>query len=156
MNDKAEELIRQILEKTERGKLLWHFVSLAPPGDPWTEADNYRADLEDGSSFTIRRLTSGDNKILDFELSQNGRVILSEQADNFLFGTIFQGPEMRKLLEIRRSHISDYKENLAESADEPKVVRFRLFSDLFYAARESAVAKDQTIEKVQQLLERLG
>jgi hypothetical protein len=44
----------------------------------------------------------------------------------------------------------------SERINASKIGRFRLFSDLFYAARKNAVVEDQTIEKVQQLLERLG
>jgi hypothetical protein len=157
MSDKAEELIRQILEKTEQGKLLWHFDPPTPSGEPWTEDESYHADLvEPGYSFSIRRQASGDNKVLSFVLNQPGRVYTA-QADNFPLNVSPIGPITRKLLEIRRrSRLSDDKENLVESVDQPKIARFRLFSDLFYAARKSALAEDKTIEKVQQLLERLG
>jgi len=153
MSDKAEELAKQLLEKTESGKLLWTFVPEAISGGDWLESEKFRTDLDDGFSFFIRRRVNGDNKILDFELSQSGRVVLSAQSRN----NVPIGPATRKLLEIRRDFISPYdKEKLAEPVDEPVLARFRLFSDLFHAARKSAMSGDQTIEKVQQLLERLG
>jgi hypothetical protein len=153
MSDKAEELARQLLEKTESGKLLWTFVPEAISDGDWLESEKLRTDLDDGFSFFISRRVNGDNKRLDFELSQPGRVVLSAQSNNFPF----IGPKTRKLLEIRRGFISpDYKEKLAEPVDAPVLARFRIFSDLFHAARRSAMGGDQTIEKVQQLLERLG
>jgi hypothetical protein len=152
MSDKAEELARQLLEKTESGKLLWTFVPEAMSDGDWLESEKFRTDLDDGFSFFISRRVNGDYKTLDFELSQPGRVVLSAQSRNFPIG-----PKTRKLLEIRRGFISpDVKEELAEPVDAPIVARFRLFSDLFHAARRSAIGGDQTIEKVQQLLERLG
>ena len=153
MSDKAEELARQLLEKTESGKLVWTFVPEAMSDGDWSESEKFRSDLDDGFSFFISRRVNGDYKALDFELSQPGRVVLSAQSNNFPV----IGPKTRKLLEIRRGSISpDDKERLAEPIDAPIVARFRLFSDLFHAARQSAIGGDQTIEKVQQLLERLG
>lgn len=153
MSDKAEELARQLLEKTESGKLLWTFVPEPMSGGDWLESEKFRTDLDDGFSFFISRRVNGDNKTLDFELSQPGRVVLSAQSRN----NVPIGPTTRKLLEIRRGFISpDDKEKLAEPIDAPILARFRLFSDLFHAARKSATDGDQTIEKVQQLLERLG
>ncbi|HUY94946.1 MAG TPA: hypothetical protein VMU71_06590 [Terracidiphilus sp.] len=147
MSDKAEELARQLLEKTESGKLIWTFVPENSPEVYWSEYEKFRADLDGGFSFFISRLANGDNKIVEFELSQPGRVVLSVQANNF---PIVGGPKTRQLLDIRKSQRPD------EPLDAPLIARFRLFSDLFYAARKSAVHEDQTIEKVQQLLERLG
>ncbi len=153
MSDKAEELARQLLEKTESGKLLWTFVPEAMPDGDWLESEKFRTNLDDVFSFFISRRVNGDNKTLDFELSQPGRVVLSAQARN----NVPIGPVTRKLLEIRRGFTSlDDKERLAEPIDAPVVARFRLFSDLFHAARKNAMGGDQTIEKVQQLLERLG
>jgi hypothetical protein len=151
MSDKAEELAKQLLEKTEGGKLPWHFVASTAAGEYWGEKEGYRTDLEDGSSFSITRKTNGDNKVLIFELSQPGRVVLSAQSSNFI------GPKTRELLEIRRDFIRSVdEEKLAEPIDAPMVARFRLFSDLFHAARKNAVDEDLTIEKVQQLLARLS
>ena len=149
MSDRAEELAKQLLDKTERGKLSWRFVPAAATDGNWLDTEEYQTDLEGGFSSSIRRNANGDNKILAFELTQSGRVVLSAQADNFPPIP----PKTRELLEIRRSFISpDEKEQFAA----PLLARFRLFSDLFRAARENAVVKDQTIEKVQQLLAGLG
>jgi hypothetical protein len=153
MSDKAEELARQLLNKTESGKLLWTYVPEAMSGGDWLGSEKFRTDLDDGFSFFISRRVNGENKTLDFELSQPGRVVLTAQSSNFPV----IGPTTRKLLEIRRSFINpDDKEKLAEPVDAPIIARFRLFSDLFHAARSSAIGGDQTIEKVQQLLEQLG
>jgi hypothetical protein len=136
MTSKAEQLAQQLLEKTEAGKLLWNIVPDAGTVDYLAETKSYRTDLEDGYSFSIGRLAKGDNKVLTLSLSEPGRVVLSAQADNF---TIH----------------SRATAGMGSPPDE-KVSRFRLFSDLFRAAQRSSVGGDQTIEKVQQLLERLG
>jgi len=145
MSDKAEELAKQLLEKTEGGKLSWRFVPAAATDGNWTDTEEYRTDLEGGFSFSIRRNANGDNKILAFELTEPGRVVLSAQADNFpssiFLKTLMTGFDPGKP---------------SERINASKIGRFRLFSDLFYAARKNAVVEDQTIEKVQQLLERLG
>lgn len=146
MSNKAEELARQLLEKTNGGKLTWTYIPEGPPAGDWSEFEKFRADLEDGFSFFISRLANGDDKIVELELSQPGRIVLSERASNFPL----VGPKTRQLLEIRRNYRPD------EPLEMPLVARFRLFSDLFYAARKSALHGDQTIERVQQLLERLG
>jgi len=152
MSDKAEELAKQLLEKTESGKLLWHFVPSTASGDYWVESEDYRTDLEDGSSFWIKRKAKGDNKMLSLDLIQPGRVVLSAQADNFPLSS-----EMRNLMNHGRAIAVEGDEaRLFGPVNTSKIARFRLFSDLFYAARKKAVVEDQTIEKVQQLLERLG
>jgi hypothetical protein len=131
MSDKAEELARQLLEKTENGKLRWR--SILTLG-----SESFRTDIEDGFSFVIKRAATGDIKVLTFELTVPQGVVLSNNVDNLLAGGV-----------------SFPQEGLGNSAF-PRVNRFRLFSDLFYAAKQNAVDEDQTIEKVQQLLERLG
>jgi hypothetical protein len=152
MSNKAEELVRQLLEKTESGKLLWRFVPSTAPEDYWIDSENYRTDLEDGSSFLIGRRANGDNKLLTFELTQPGRVVLSEQADNFPIAA-----ETLWILEQGREILDRFDPSKASEPVSPaKIARFRLFSDLFRAARKNAVVEDRTIEKVQQLLERLG
>jgi hypothetical protein len=152
MSDKAEDLVRQLLEKTRTGKLPWHFVPATSTTTYGIDAEDYRADLKDGSSFLIGRRASGDDKLLTFQLTQPGRVLLSAQADNFTAAaaTLKIPDEAQGILnKIDPNKASEL--NLA-----PKIVRFRLFSDLFHAARKNAVVEDQAIEKVQQLLERLA
>jgi hypothetical protein len=77
MSDKAEEFAKQLLEKTENGKLRWQFVA----GDL---SENYRTDLEDGFSFWIKRKTDGDNKVITFTLTQPEGTVLSKVVDNIL------------------------------------------------------------------------
>jgi hypothetical protein len=152
VNEKTEELVRQIIEKTERQKLQWHFVPPPDSKDVWIESESYRTDLEDGSSFSIERTAYGDNKILAFALTQPGRVVLTAQADNFPIST-----ETLKILEQGKDILNRFDPSKpSEPVSASKISRFRLFSDLFYAARNNAVIEDRTIEKVQQLLEKLG
>lgn len=154
MSDRAEDLVKQLLEKTQADKLAWTFVPEAVVDVDWANSEKYRADLEDGFSFSISRKTRNDDKLIDFELTQLGRIILSSQADNL---PMLIGPKTRRLLELRNAmRDRDDEKKLAEPIDISKVARFRLFSDLFHAAKQSAVGGDQTIERVQQLLERIG
>jgi hypothetical protein len=141
MSDRAEELARQLIEKTEGGKLVWKFTPDNSVDDYWGAAEKYGTELDDVFSFSISRKTQGDNKLLEFELREHGRICLSAQANN-----LPNSSEPGGLFERAASILYD----------KTPFLRFRLFSDLFYAAKKSAVPGDQTIEKVQQLLERLG
>jgi hypothetical protein len=143
MSDKAEELAKQILEKTNANKLIWNPVS-------GSVSESYQSNLEGVFSFCISRTATGDNKILGFEVNSPSGIVLSAQADNFpMLGA---NPYERS----RRMMGGGDKGTTSEPVDTAKIARFRLFSDLFHAARANAVAEDQTIEKVQQLLERLA
>jgi hypothetical protein len=131
MSDKAEELAAQLLEKTENGKLRWH-------SEPGGESETYKTELEDELSFWIKRKTDGDDKVILFSLTGPKGTVLSKSVDNILSGVVRFGDPV-----------------VGKSAF-PKVNQFRLFSNLFHAARKTAIGKDQTIEKAQLLLERLG
>jgi hypothetical protein len=141
MSDKAEELAKQLLEKTEAGLLIWNSV-------PASGSECYETDLEGVFSFSIDRTATGDNKVLGFRVNSPSGVVLTAHADNF-------PAEVRGSIARTRDDLA-WTDILTESVDASKIVRFRLFSDLFHAARKNAVVENQTIEKVQQLLERLG
>jgi hypothetical protein len=130
MSDKAEEWAQQLLKKTEDKKLEWL------PADE-TEFDAFRADIGDGFLFSIQRSTNGiDNKVISLQLRKGGSIVFTEKADNFLIN-------------------SRAVAGMGGPSDD-RISKFRLFSDLFRAAQKSAMGGDQTIERVQQLLERLG
>jgi hypothetical protein len=130
MSDRADELVEQLLEKTERKKLEW-----LP--QEFREFDAFHADIGEGFEFYIERTANGnDDKVISLELRKGGNVVFAESADNI----------------IGRSRALA----LLGTSPDAKISKFRLFSDLFHAARNSAMGADQTIEKVQQLLERLG
>ncbi len=143
MSVKAEEFATQLLEKTRDGKLKWYFVA-----DP--ESEVYKSDAEGGISFCIKRLAQGDNKTIIFELTEVGRVALSDSVSNFPVSD-----ELRKAID--KAQVLMERLGLGEKAyDDFRIRRFRLYSDLFYAARESADGGDQAIEKAQQFLARLA
>ena len=130
MSDKADELAQQLLDKTDSGKLEWF-----PADDRQFEA--FRVEIGDGFAFYIERSSTGnDDKVISLELKKDGNIGLTDRVDNFVI----------------RSRAAA----MMGGPPEVKVSKFRLFSDLFHAARRSAMGGDQTIEKVQQLLERLG
>ena len=152
MSNRAEELAKQLLEKTESGKLLWNVVHETPGELNSANSEKYRTDLEGVFSFSIERTATGDDKVLRFELTSPSGIVFSEHADNLPLS-----PKLSAILEQGRTILKKFDGiHPGEPTDASKISRFRLFSDLFYAARRSSVDGDQTIEKVQQLLERLG
>jgi hypothetical protein len=143
MSAKAEEFARQLLEKTENGKLKWQFV-------PDPDLESYKSDADDGISFSIKRKATRDDKVITFELTELGRVVLSDTENNFPtspFSQIDSDPT-RAWLDSRGKPIDPI---ISE-----KIKRFRLYSDLFYAARATAEGGDQAMEKAQQFLARLA
>jgi len=84
-------------------------------------------DVGDGYSFRIWRRISGENRKITLRLQHSGRPTLDETVNNW---PPLTGPDM--------------------------VSRFRLYSDLFDAVRENVYGKDETLEKVEQLLRKIG
>jgi hypothetical protein len=150
MSDKAEEFAKQLLEKTDSGKLQWSAFWEGP-------SENYRADLGDGYSFSIKRVADGDNKVLSFWLTGPEGIVLSATADNLpstlsaIGKSAFAGSAVfpSGSIPLRALMVENSLEFTATS-------RFRLFSDLFYTARKNASKEVQAVEKVQELLARLG
>jgi hypothetical protein len=149
MSDKAEDLARQLLEKTEGGKLNWSYTSESPNDGYWATFEKLRSDIEDGFSFSISRKANGDDKLLELELTRSGRTVLTAYADNL---PLYD--DAKSVVEQSRVFLRPPQENSPRGS--ARVERFRLFSDLFHAARKCATGGDRTIEKVQQLLERMG
>lgn len=145
MSTQAEEFARQLLEKTQTGKLRWQFVS-----DP--EVETYKSDAEDGISFSIKRRARGDDKVVTFELTEAGRTVLMDMENNFVDAvdsSLVREQTMAFILNRRA-------EGQYSTPNESRIKRFRLYSDLFYSARETAEGKDPAIEKAQQFLARLA
>ena|ERR1039457_7023163 len=130
MSDKAEEWAQQLLNKTEAKKLEWF------PADE-TEFDTFRADIGDGFLFSIQRSATGsDNKVISLQLRKGGSIVFTDKVNN--------------LVSLSRAIVG------MVGPPDDRISKFRLFSDLFRAAQKSAMGGEQTIERVQQLLERLG
>ncbi len=144
MSAKAEELAGQLLDKTESGKLKWQFV-------PDPDLDIYKTDAEDGISFCIKRRALGDDKVVTFELTERGRVVLADAENNFLTDS-----RRKALSERERTFNSLYPTTAVKTSDEPEIRRFRLYSDLFHAARATAGGGDNAIEKARGFLARLA
>lgn len=152
MSDKAEDFAKQLIIKTEAGKVHWYLVAVTPGDSSWTDAESYRTDLLEGLSFSIRRKVRGDDQALAFELTHSDRIVLIAYADNL-------PPSLmaRNIVEQRRTNLIKPEGALPiKPIDETWSGRFQLFSDLFYAARKSALARDQVIKGAQQLLESLA
>jgi hypothetical protein len=149
MSAQAEEFARQLLERTLAGKLKWQFVS-----DP--EDEVYKYDADDELSFSVKRKARGDDKVVTMELTKPGRIVLTDSENNFV------DPSNSAL--VREQAMSFILSRRVESPlsmpNEAKIKRFRLYSDLFYAARQTAEGreedKDEAIEKAQQFLARLA
>jgi hypothetical protein len=93
--------------------------------------DEFSVDLEKEYSFHIWLVTSGDNRAITLQLWKDGRPILESFANNW--------PALSN-----------------GEIDEERVKRFRAYSDLFDAVRESVYGGEETIGEVQQLLRRIG
>ena len=144
MSTKAEEFAAKLIERTKENKLKWRYI-------PDPDVEKYKTDAEAGISFSIARKAWGDDKILTFELAELDRVVLSDTADNSL-----TDPKVKGLSERERKLNVLYPTMAVESSDEPKIRRFRLYSDLFYAVRKVAEGRDLAIEKAEQFLARLA
>jgi hypothetical protein len=145
MSEQGEQWARQLLEKTKAGKLDWSTVRDQ-------QFDTYRAEIGDGFSFFVqRKVAEDDYKQIFLELKENGRSILADKADNQIssLAKIFSQAESRIIL----SDKTPAQEYTQESSGH--IARFRLFSDLFYAARTKAMGGEQTLKKVQKLIESL-
>ena len=93
--------------------------------------DEFSVDLEKEYSFHIWLVASGDNRAITLQLWKDGRQILESFANNW--------PALSN-----------------GEVDEERVKRFRAYSDLFDAVRESVYGGEETIGEVQQLLRRIG
>lgn len=145
MSEKAEQFARQLLTNTENGNLKWKIV-------PDPEAEIYRYDAAEGLSFSILRKSFGDDKFLTFELKEHGRSVLTDSESN-----VPMSSEFREVLEKGRAIVGRLDPSLLSTpVDAFKIKRFRLYSDLFYAARDTAEGRDQAIEKAEQFFKRLA
>jgi hypothetical protein len=145
MSERAEEFAARLLDSTLAGKLQWSAV-------PDPEVESYKYEAEDGISFRIKREAKGDDKSVTFELIEVGRVVLTDTETNIPYATnseLVRDQAMAFLLNLRSG------ERLPRTGD-TRIKRFRLYSDLFYAARETAEGKDMAIEKAQQFLSKLA
>jgi len=93
--------------------------------------DEFSVDLEKEYSFHIWLLASGDNRAITLQLWKDGRPVLESFANNW--PAISNG-----------------------GTDKERLKRFRLYSDLFDAVRESVYGGEETIGEVEQLLRRIG
>jgi hypothetical protein len=125
MNDRIDQLARELLEKTRAQKLDWRIMA-NPLG-----RDEFSVALEKEYSFHTWLVGSGDNRAITLQLWKQGRPILESFANNWL-------------------DISN------EEINEERVKRFRAYSDLFDAVRESVYGGEETIGEVEQLLRKIG
>jgi hypothetical protein len=93
--------------------------------------DEFSVDLEKEYSFHIWLAASGDNRAITLQLWKDGRPVLKSFANNW--PAISNG-----------------------EIDKDRVKRFRAYSDLFDAVRESVYGGEETLGEVEQLLRRIG
>src|SRR5271165_3829459 len=79
--------------------------------------DRYFVNIEDGYQFDLFQVVSGDSRAITLRLTHNGFPALESIANNW--------------------------PGVLGGVAEQRVARFRLFSDLFDAARESAYGSDE-------------
>jgi len=100
---------------------------LANPGDP----EGFSVDLGEGFSFQIRSVSSGEYRTIALQLWRDQIPRLESMVNNY----------------PRAEAVNDVQQ---------LVMRFRLYSDLFDAVRESVYGGEETIGEVEQLLRRIG
>jgi hypothetical protein len=93
--------------------------------------DEFSVDLEKEYSFHIWLAVSGDNRAITLQLWKDGRPVLESFANNW--PAVSNG-----------------------EIDQERVKRFRGYSDLFDAVRESVYGGEETIGEVEQLLRKIG
>lgn len=93
--------------------------------------DEFSVDLGEGYRFHIWSVASGDNRAITLQLWKDERPVLDSIANNW--------PSL--------SGGDDFQQRLT---------RFRAYSDLFDAVRESVFGGEQTLGEVQQLLRKIG
>ncbi|MGA2251442.1 hypothetical protein [Terracidiphilus sp.] len=125
MNERIDQLAQELLTKTRDHKLWWRIMA-NPLG-----RDEFSVDLEEGYSFHIWLIVSGDNRAITLQLWKDGRPILDSFANNW--------PAMSN-----------------GEIDQERIKKFRAYSDLFDAVRESVYGGEETIGKVEQLLRKIG
>ena len=125
MNDKIDELAKDLLDKTRAGKLDWRIMA-NPLG-----RDEFSVELGEGYRFHIWLVVSGENRAITLQLWKDQRPVLESIANNW-------------------PSASD-----TDSLHE-RVKKFRAYSDLFDAVRESVYGGEETLGEVQQLLRRIG
>ena len=91
--------------------------------------DEFSVDLEKEYSFHIWLVASGDNRAITLQLWKYGRPILESFANNW--------PGIGEI-------------------DHERIKRFRAYSDLFDAVRESVYGGEETIGEVEELLRKIG
>ncbi len=93
--------------------------------------DQYYVDLEDGYRFGLWQVASGDSRSVTLRLEVGGHPALETTASNW--------PGI-----------------IGGASAKDAVARFRLYSDLFDAVREGVYGSEETLEKVEQLLKKIG
>jgi hypothetical protein len=143
MSEMTEVLARQILEATDDGKLAWTLV-------PNSTAEEFRAEVEDGQSIAIRRVTQRDDKMITLELSNPSGVILTDQANNFISaatGSILASLHVGLTADAIMNTSSPLNSDIS---------KFTLFNDLFLAAKRNATGEDTALAKFQVSLDRVS
>lgn len=130
MTDRLDRFAEELLQKTASGKLSWRLLETV--GRSHGEMDGYCVDLGDQFQFVLRRFRSRDNIRITFHL-----VSLSDAY-------------------ATRTEVRNYPLILSDTENQDKVHRFRLYSDLFHAARESSIDRNQEFDKVEELLRKIG
>jgi hypothetical protein len=93
--------------------------------------NEFSVDLGEGFRFHIWLMASGDNRAITLQLWKDERPALESTANNW--PTLSGGDDLQERLK-----------------------RFRLYSDLFDAVRESVYGGERTLGEVQQLLRKIG
>jgi hypothetical protein len=131
MTERMDKFAEELLQKTLAKKL------------KWTSGTNLRADVAIESYLT--QLGDGDGVTFLISRSQSG--------ENIRVSMMLQ---MHPQSSPVRVEVRNWPLRHDGSTDEEAVRRFRLYSDLFDAARESTFDVDDEFGKVEELLRKIG
>ena len=128
MSEKLDQFAKELLEKTRANKLEWK-VYRNPAGHGREE---YLADVGEGYRFQIWRWVSGDNRTISLQL---------------------RPPDQPTTID---STVNNWPPITGYVPPQEAVSRFRLYSDLFDAVRESVYGPEEALGKVEELLRKIG
>jgi hypothetical protein len=128
MSEKLDQFAQELLEKTRAHKLEWRvYRNSAGHG-----REEYLADVGEGYYFQIWRRVSGDDRTISLQL---------------------RAPDQPTTID---STVNNWPRMVGGVPTQEIVSRFRLYSDLFDAVRESVYGPDETLGKVEELLRKIG
>jgi hypothetical protein len=141
MSEEIESLAREILDQTTAGKLTWRAVKNET-------SEEFRADIADDQSITVRRTSQGYNMQIWLGFFAAENLILEDRVDNFIAASA--GTVLATLgINAPAEAVTGLLKTLS-----PDLSRFDLYSELFLAAKRAAMGLGTAIMKFKETLQK--